>query len=107
MTDEIRRAHYITAKEFPVAIAMDDVTYTEALKVAGFCLSVGQLLSGPDDGPDGYVVSFGMVAGVKITARPPSGPAMIMPATLISELLAEADEDDVHVPDDAKGDRRG
>jgi len=98
--DEVRRLYFITAKEFPVAIGMEDVTYTEALMVASNCMLEGQILNGPDTGPEGFVVSFDHVAGVRVTPKQPSGPAMQMPAELVRELAVERDESK-WVPDSA------
>ncbi|MFD5089362.1 hypothetical protein ACFWMR_02085 [Amycolatopsis thailandensis] len=100
LVDEPRQTYFITAKEFPVAIGMEDVTYAEALMVATNCMFEGQLLNGPDTGPEGFVVSFDHVAGVRVTPKQPSGPAMQMPAELVRDLLAER-EGSKWVPDSA------
>jgi hypothetical protein len=99
--DDQRQTYYIVAKEFPVAIALHEVTYLEALTIAANCMIEGQILCGPDDGTDGYVVGFDRVAGVRVTARQPTGPAMAMPADLVQQLAVEH-EDTGFTPDDSK-----
>lgn len=102
MTTEQRTTYYITAKDLPCAVALDDVTYAEALGVAGQCVADGQVLIGPDDGTEGYVVSFDRVPGVKVSPRAPSGAAMLMPSALVKELLRAYEDDAAHVPDDER-----
>jgi hypothetical protein len=102
VTDEERSTYFITAKGLPVSIGMENVTYSEALSIAGECMASGQILIGPDDGPEGYVVSFEVLPAVKITNRQPAGPAMEMPQELINELLLAAKEGQVHSPDERK-----
>lgn len=94
--------HYITSKDLPVAIALDDVSYADAVAVAGQCIASGQILTGPDDGPVGYIVNFDRVAAVTVTSRKPTGAAMQMPADLIERLLTEAVEDFDVTPDEAE-----
>ena len=97
--EQERTTYFITAKEFPVAVGMKDVTYAEALTVATNCMADGQLLCGPDDEPDGYVIVFDRVAGVRVTAKQPTGPVMVMPAALVKELAVEHEDTEL-TPDD-------
>jgi hypothetical protein len=94
-----RRTYYVTAKELPVSIALADLTYIEATQVAGMWLGEGQVLIGPDEGPEGWAVTFDNLHGVKITHREPAGPLMRAPKALVEECLKDADEDIHHHPD--------
>jgi Family of unknown function (DUF6221) len=101
MAEQTRQMYFIIAKELPVAIALDDVSYADAVAVAGQCVADGQILTGPDDGSVGYIVNFDRVAGVTVTSRKPTGPAMQMPTDLIERLLANSAEDFDLAPDDS------
>lgn len=96
---EERGTFYVTAKELPVSIAIDDVTYTEATTVAGVWVGEGQVLIGPDAGPEGWAVTFANLHAVRVTNREPNGPLMQAPKALVDECLAEAAEDIHHHPD--------
>ncbi|MFD5245022.1 hypothetical protein ACFWIW_10785 [Amycolatopsis sp. NPDC058340] len=87
-----RQTYYITAKEFPVAIGLRDVTYHEALRIARNCVARGEILHGPDDDTEGYVIAFDRVAGVRVTVKVPSGPAMAMPPEVVKELAVEPED---------------
>lgn len=104
MTEQTRQMYFIIAKELPVAIALDDISYADAVAVAGQCVADGQILTGPDDGSVGYIVNFDRVAGVMVTSRKPTGPAMQMPTDLIERLLANSAEDFDVVTDDSDAD---
>jgi hypothetical protein len=57
MAEQIRQMYFLTSRDLPVAIALEDVTYAHAVAVAGQCVAHGQILTGPDDGSVGYIVN--------------------------------------------------
>ncbi|MFF4600145.1 hypothetical protein [Amycolatopsis sp. NPDC001319] len=98
MADEDRVTYYITAKEMPVSIAIEDVTYEEALNIATHCSRSGEVLHGPTGGPEGYVVNFDLVPGLRITPRQPAGAAMLMAPEVVALFLKEIEEDESAEP---------
>jgi hypothetical protein len=104
---ERRMTYFLVAKEFPVSVAMDDVTFAEAMAVAGNCVADGQVLVGPDEGPEGYVVNFDLVAGLRVTPKPPLGSSIVMPSALVAQLIEESNDEYELMPDGEGGGSRG
>jgi hypothetical protein len=71
MADGKRRTYYVIVHGRPVSLAIDDVTYSEAMAVAAYCCAEGMMLFGPDEGPRGFVLNFDMVTSVEVNPDQP------------------------------------